>query len=121
VVCDDDDTAGEAELASPALPLRRPSEHLLGCFLTSCCDCVCGGPDDGNVATGAYTVLVPPDASPVSCCTGGCAAAAAAAAYSAGGTQMPPTTTNCGAGDAALVLLLWTAVEFGRLVCRRYF
>jgi hypothetical protein len=107
VVCDDDDdTAGEAELASP-------SEHLLGCFLTSCCDCVCGGPDDGNVATGACTVVVPPDdASPVSCC------AAAAAAYSAGGTQMPPTTTNCG---AALVLLLWTAVEFGRLVCRRYF
>jgi hypothetical protein len=99
VVCDDDDdTAGEAELASP-------SEHLLGCFLTSCCDCVCGGPDDGNVATGACTVVVPPDdASPVSCCTGG--------------TQMPPTTTNCG---AALVLLLWTAVEFGRLVCRRYF
>jgi hypothetical protein len=39
---------------------------------------------------------------------------------------MPPTTTNCGAGCAALALvLLWTAaaaVEFiGRLVCRRYF
>ena len=117
VVCDDDDTAGEPELASP---LRRPSEHPLDCL---------GGPcrgrctPDGSVATGAYTVpaavvVVVPGASPPAGC-------AAAAAYSGGGgTQMPPTTMNCGTGGAGAVLVpvLWTvAAAFGRLVCSRYF
>ena len=111
-------------------PLRRPLEQLLDCL------CGRGGCNPGVnavVATGAYTLLavvvVVPDASPGRSCTCcGCAAAAAtaaaAAAYSGGGTQMPPTTTNCGAaGGVTLVPLLWTAtaVEFGRLVCRRYF
>ena len=117
VVCDDDDTAGEPELASP---LRRPSEHPLDCL---------GGPcrgrctPDGSVATGAYTVpaavvVVVPGALPPAGC-------AAAAAYSGGGgTQMPPTTMNCGTGGAGAVLVpvLWTvAAAFGRLVCSRYF
>jgi len=119
VVCDDDDTAGEPELASP---LRRPSEHPLDC-LGGPCGARCT--PDGSVATGAYTVpavvvVVIPDASPPAGC------ADAAAAYSGGGTQMPPTTMNCGTGSAAPALalkpVLWTvAVAFGRLVCSRYF
>jgi hypothetical protein len=118
VVCDDDDTAGEPELASP---LRRPaSEHPLDCLGGPCCRGCGRCTPDGSVATGAYTVpavVVVPGASPPAGC-------AAAAAYSGGGTQMPPTTMNCGMGGAgaALVPALWTvAVAFGRLVCRRYF
>ena len=131
VVCDDDDTAGDPEQASP---LGRPPEQLLDCLWGR----GCSSPGvNVVVATGAYTLLavvvVVPDASPgrsCTCCgcaaaaaTAAAAAAAAAAAYSGGGTQMPPTTTNCGAVDGVtLVPPLWTAaVEFGRLVCKRYF